>query len=64
MWPDRESNPGPLIYESGALPTALYGPASFHIRDTHTIWKLYRYTIYHLFGYIAVVAEWLNRGVV
>ena len=27
MWPDRVSNPGPMIYESGALPTALCGPA-------------------------------------
>ena len=27
MWPGRVSNPGPLIYESGALPTALRGPA-------------------------------------
>ena len=27
MWPDRVSNPGPLTYESGALPTALPGPA-------------------------------------
>ena len=27
MWPDRVSNPGPLTYESGALPTALRGPA-------------------------------------
>ena len=27
MWPDRVSNPGPLIYESGALLTALRGPA-------------------------------------
>ena len=26
MWPDRVSNPGPLTYESGALPTALRGP--------------------------------------
>ena len=25
MLPDRESNPGPLTYESGALPTALRG---------------------------------------
>ena len=29
MWPDRVSNPGPLTYQSGALPTALRGPASF-----------------------------------
>ena len=28
MWPDRVSNPGPLTYESGALPTALRGPAT------------------------------------
>ena len=27
MWPDRVSNPGPLTYESGALPIALRGPA-------------------------------------
>ena len=27
MWPDRVLNPGPLTYESGALPTALCGPA-------------------------------------
>ena len=28
MWPDRVSNPRPLTYESGALPTALRRPAS------------------------------------
>ena len=28
MCPDRVSNPGPLTYESGALPTALRGPAN------------------------------------
>ena len=27
MWPDRISNSGPVIYESGVLPTALRGPA-------------------------------------
>ena len=27
MCPDRLSNPGPLTYESGALSTALHGPA-------------------------------------
>ena len=27
MLPDRVSNLGPLTYESGALPTALRGPA-------------------------------------
>ena len=29
MWPDRVSNPGPLTYKSGALQTALCGPAPF-----------------------------------
>ena len=28
MLPDPVSNPGPLTYESGALPIALRGPAS------------------------------------
>ena len=28
MWPDRVSNPGPLTYESGALPISLRGTAS------------------------------------
>ena len=29
MLPDRVSDPGPMTYESGALPIALRGPA-FH----------------------------------
>ena len=29
MLPDRVSNPGPLTYESGALPIVLHGPAFF-----------------------------------
>ena len=30
MLPDRVSHPGPLTYESGALPIALRGPACSH----------------------------------
>ena len=30
MLPDRVSNPGPLTYESGALPIVLRGPATGH----------------------------------
>ena len=38
MWPDRVSNPGPLTYESGALPIALHGPAeSFDVRNWERI---------------------------
>ena len=38
MLPDRVSNPGPLTYESGALPIELRGPAcnSFKINSTST----------------------------
>ena len=32
MLPDRVSNPGPLTYESGALPIALRGPDGCGIR--------------------------------
>ena len=31
MLPDRVSNPGPLTFMSGALPTALRGPATLHV---------------------------------
>ena len=31
MLPDRVSNPGPLTYESGALPIALCGPAKIDV---------------------------------
>ena len=31
MLPDRVSNPGPLTYESGALPIALRGPAAIGV---------------------------------
>ena len=34
MLPDRVSNPGPLTYESGALPIALRGPADKKEADT------------------------------
>ena len=30
MWPDWVSNPGPLTYKTGALPTALCGPATLY----------------------------------
>ena len=33
MWPDRVSNPGPLTYESGALPTAVRGPTEIELSN-------------------------------
>ena len=41
MLPDRVSNPGPLTYESGALPIALRGPVRQtpdHGQDTFLRW--------------------------
>ena len=34
MLPDRVSNPGPLTYESSALPIALHGPAQHRLCAT------------------------------
>ena len=34
MLPDRVSNPGPLTYESGALPIALRGPAKETVKES------------------------------
>ena len=34
MLPDRVSNPGPLTYESGALPIALRGPVQEDFIDS------------------------------
>ena len=34
MLPDQASNPGPLTYESGALPIALRGPAQYCFPET------------------------------
>ena len=38
MLPDRVSNPGPLTYESGALPIALRGrpESDEYVKDTNT----------------------------
>ena len=41
MLPDRVSNPGPLTYESGALPIALRGPAFlFILKMVHCMFQL------------------------
>ena len=40
MLPDRVSNPGPLTYESGALPIALRGPAADGVMYVHVCYAL------------------------
>ena len=53
MLPDPVSNPGPLTYESGALPIALRGPAIIKAQQPLLLLKLlYNYynsfTNYHV----------------
>ena len=44
MLPDRVSNPGPLTYESGALPIALRGPADCSVPVGHiNVINIYKY---------------------
>ena len=53
MLPDQVSNPGPLTYESGALPIALRGPAE--AVDTNGIKVAYTVELQwleHLWGHI------------
>ena len=60
MLPDRVSNPGPLTYESGALPIALRGPILYKSRHDNylsvigagilLIWeKICRQSVYFFF---------------
>ena len=46
MLPDRVSNPGPLTYESGALPTALRGPALLHNNQVGIIGNIIYFLTY------------------
>ena len=46
MLPNRVSNPGPLTYESGALPIALRGPAENVKKNSLTSLCRTRYTVY------------------
>ena len=48
MLPDRVSNPGPLTYESGALPIALRGPAKLQTGVLSTLAECYLDTLCHL----------------
>ena len=72
MWPDRVSNPGPLTYESGTLPTALRGLAeqevTLNLFPLYNGWKttgVYSHTlnfiILTLKAPIATVADDINK---
>ena len=46
MLPDQVSNPGPLTYESDALPIALRRPAVKEVRNEFPFSNVYRSVIY------------------
>ena len=51
MWPDRVSIPGPLTYESGALPTALRGTGPV----LNIIESCYNFFLFLLFLFLLVL---------
>ena len=50
MLPDRVSNPGPLTYESGALPIALRGP--WPQRQAYQTENVFQQFQSHIIGYL------------
>ena len=58
MLPDRVSNPGPLTYESGALPIALRGPA-------YRFWNKERLSLVRemVFLYLRQYKFWILKGI-
>ena len=65
MLPDRVSNPGPLTYESGALPIALRGPAgnaTYKVSRSSVYWfwrkRFFKvFTIYGHGGHVGHVTK-------
>ena len=57
MLPDRVSNPGPLTYESGALPIALRGPAVAWRSDICTYVHVWRASTYFYLSSAAAQKE-------
>ena len=51
MLPNRVSNPGPLTYESGALPIALRGPEYQNIKHRYNA-RCLRIDLYKLVGWL------------
>ena len=62
MWPDRVSNPGPLTYESGALPTALRDPAAIQLVGFYDSVLLYKQKSYISVKYIGLLSSVVQQG--
>ena len=60
MLPDRVSNPGPLTYESGALPIALRGPAKRSIISIESSSTVYDSRTSQLFVMFCILTLFLR----
>ena len=49
MWLDQVSNPGPLVLESDALPTALRGPAVLILVEVIRVYRELHKPLYVIF---------------
>ena len=67
MLPDRVSNPGPLTYESGALPIALRGPANMAVSTVYVYTLILQswcksYSIHSYFPYSVLHIRRSNKN--
>ena len=62
MLPDRVSNPGPLTYESGALPIALRGPAQYcYCKRPKYRWSLDKDNVPYLMSFCKLLSRSENK---
>ena len=59
MWPEQVSNPGPLTYESGALPIALRRPATAQALADLSLH--YMFTMCSFFIRVQLFKTWFNE---
>ena len=61
MWPDRVSNPGPVTYEIGALPTALRGPAKNNWQEDQLFYHYFYFYLFIFFLHSCTLCYYLFR---
>ena len=64
MLPDRVSSPGPLTYESGALPIGLRGPALAFVANREVIYLITRIqesSADHIYFIVLLLILYTNR---
>ena len=63
MLPDQVSNPGPLTYESGALPIALRGPGLLLERGPYTIMQSQLFWFLALYFTLLCLNMWTPKTI-